>query len=339
MLFRSYPKSFDFVANDKEVELDGEIKSLIEGTSKIIFYGKSDQDNINNVKIMSDLDESKSKSKDTYTVSIDHIAEAIGRNVHKAPLSQCLVKKKAFAMDQESFNILRSFPENEYGIYAIKSYTYDSFIKIPVRGTDCCHYDVVDLEYLIKFIATNGWFCPLCYKPITLNTICIDKLLRKKLDEIRKLADSKEPDFLIVKVASKKFAKASWKSFAMDIQFEFPELLPGGNGPHIVSSIQTPMYDLVDFWVNPDRQHFEVLFEPIGNITVNQAQIIPSVIIGKENSIDAIKGQLISLEQPNTCIVTYAPSMHDYGFGTQVKLINVILSLNDNFKIDRKSVV
>ena len=284
----------------------------------------------------------KSKKEDmdvTIKINMANIEEIIRKNRQISTQSKSLVRRKIISMEYLDAKILTLLPEETTEIYSIKSYTYNSVISIPVRGSFCSHYDVVDLEYLLRYHYSKKWGCPLCGKEMKLSTICIDKVLEKELKKIRDLPESQQPDYLVRNRNDDRFIKANFGSFKDDIinagiDFGLPE-----NYKKYVQEAKTiTMLDFSNLWITPNTQYLEMLFElikpeaePIGR---DEICFVPIIIFGDYESVNDTKFELLDIKgEKNIYFVTFAPLLYDYGYKTQAMIIKFIRELNKKLRV------
>jgi len=325
---------FPFSALDKAEyeELDSDIQDLVLISQKTSTTSVSPQEEIN-IESLSNQNQISTENPEKVAFTKEAIEKAISMNTQKSPLTHSLIKRTAFGMEHKSAKPFLSLSDSKIGIYSIKSYTYNSIIEVPVRGANCTHYDVVDLEYLIREVAAKGWRCPLCNKKIQLGTLCIDKQLKKELVEIAKLPDGQQPDILLYDKVNNKFLSMAYRAM------KFDEVVSEPFDSNLVEKYLTPMYEVSNLWITPDKHHFEIFFEipkPKSNKkSSKEIIIVPVVILGDKVSVNGIKELLITQKFSGVEVryVVYVPTAHNFGYNTQTTIIKSVLDLSEAIKV------
>ncbi len=106
---------------------------------------------------------------------------------------------------------MKSISSLSIGFIPLASYTYESIISTPVRSIKCHHYDVVDLEYLIRFNSAqmqpqvclldlqgqdkkdSSFTCPLCLAGFELDSIYIDTGVQTAIDDYKRSSSPSKP--------------------------------------------------------------------------------------------------------------------------------------------------
>ena len=323
---------FEALDKDDNKSLDSDVQDLAVMFQRRLTTPVNAQEGINIESLSNQNQISTDKSKEV-AFTKEAIEKAISMNTQKSPLTHSLIKRRAFAMEHKFAKPFLSLSDSKIGIYSIKSYTYNNVIEVPVRGANCTHYDVVDLEYLVREIAAKGWRCPLCNKKIQLGTLCIDKQLKKELVEIAKLPDVQQPDIVLYDKVNNKFLSMAYRAM------KFDEVASEQFDSSLLENYHTPMYEFSNLWISPDKHRLEMFFEiPKPKSDKERSKeiiIVPVVILGDKVSVDGIKELLRSQEFSDVEVryVVYVPTAHNFGYQTQIAIIKSILDLSDSIKV------
>ena len=266
-------------------------------------------------------------------VSMNDMIPYISKNTPKhCFLSHSIAGRSIpLSMSPENYQTFHALVQQNVPIISIQSYTFSSIIIIPVRGNDCTHYDVMDLEYLIREIRQKGWNCPLCGKSLRPDTIYIDRRLEAELKQIReRLKEEEYPDWLVYSQAESKFIRANSTTLAKDTHLT-KHKVP-------LSTSSTPLYSFSDLYLSPDKRSLEILFDiikPTKHAEAKSFRIIPTIIFGDAEKVNEIKTGLaeLTLEPVAGYFVTFAPRLYNGGHITKKRIIKLLFRLNQKFRL------
>jgi hypothetical protein len=202
-----------------------------------------------------------------YMKSVEQIASRNKSNIPADALYKSLFKERAAVSLQENIGQFAMWPPTEQiRIYPIKMFTYNDMIQIPVRGSNCTHQDVMDLEYLIREVRNKGWFCPICGRKIGLDSIYIDKELQAEIKRIYEKGLPK-PDLLICAKNKKNYVHVNCDRLIEDFNNSKIEHL--GITDDYNGNIIKPGLSYINLFLTPrlssDKKFFEV---PVHEIPV-----------------------------------------------------------------------
>lgn len=305
------------------------------------------------------LDKFSSNSSPTFTIanlkpkkvtnmvslSKSNVASMIASNVSAIPsfvrTKSFFKERAALGLKHENAQLVNLLPE-DLEIYPICCYTYNEMIEIPVRGAYCTHYDVVDLEYLIREMEIKGWRCPICSKPLTLETICIDRELEKNLNQIRKESFHGIPaDILLYSRIKNKFVGIASENFVEDFN-QHRQVGLGLKNDYvslIVDQGTTSVYNFLCPRLAPDTNFLEIplhLNESKSEKKNIPTILIPVIIFGNSVWVNSIISNLVRFSQAPGFIKRYvvlAPYALNCSFEEKSMLINIAIKLNDSFGI------